>query len=387
MENICVYHKKCGGCNYQGTQYKEQLKKKLQKVNSLIGKYVKVECIKGMDNPYHYRNKVTATFKRLKNGQIISGTYKEGSHELIGIDKCQIEDAIADEIIASIRKLAKSFKLPIYDEDRGTGVLRHVMIRRGFVTGEILVVLVTASSMFPSKNNFCKELKKLHPEITSIVQNINSKRTSMVLGEVNVTITGKGYIEDVLCNARFRISPNSFYQINSIQTEVLYRKAIEYLAPTGDEIVLDAYCGIGTIGLAMASKVKEVIGVELNGSAVKDAIVNSKINNIKNIRFVKDDAGDYMVKAAARNEKIDAVIMDPPRSGSDEKFMSSVIKLLPNKIVYVSCGPDTLARDLAYFTKNGYKVEKAIAVDMFPFTEHIEVVCVMSCSGLARKEK
>jgi 23S rRNA (uracil1939-C5)-methyltransferase len=378
MENICAYNKKCGGCNYQGIDYKQQLKKKLDKVNSLIGKYVKVECIKGMDNPYHYRNKVTATFKKLKNGKIISGTYREGSHELVDIEGCQIEDKLADEIIGTIRKLTMSFKLSIYDEDKGTGLLRHVMIRRGFNTGEVLVVLVTATPVFPSKNNFCKELKKLHPEITSIVQNINGKRTSMVLGDKNVTVTGKGYIEDVLCGCRFRISPNSFYQINSSQTEVLYRKAIEYLELQGNERVIDAYCGIGTIGIAMANKVKEVIGVELNASAVKDAITNSKLNGVKNTYFIKDDAGEYMVKLAAKNEKIDAVIMDPPRTGSDEKFMSSVVKLSPEKVVYVSCGPDTLGRDLAYFDKNGYKAVKAIAVDMFPFTEHVETVCLLS---------
>ena len=219
MQQRC---KQCGGCDYQGIEYKEQLKKKLNKINSLIGSIIKVETIVGMNDPYHYRNKVNAAFRRLKNGEIISGVYKEGTHALVAIDSCQIEDELADNIIASVRKLAKSFKLQIYDEDRRTGVLRHVMVRRGFTTGQVMVVLVTGTPVFPSKNNFCKELKKLHPEITTIVQNINDKRTSMVLGDKENVILGKGYIEDILCGHKFKLSPKSFYQINSYQTERLY---------------------------------------------------------------------------------------------------------------------------------------------------------------------
>lgn len=378
MQQRCKYSKQCGGCDYQGIEYKEQLKKKLNKINSLIGSIIKVETIVGMNDPYHYRNKVNAAFRRLKNGEIISGVYKEGTHDLVAIDSCQIEDELADNIIASVRKLAKSFKLQIYDEDRRTGVLRHVMVRRGFTTGQVMVVLVTGTPVFPSKNNFCKELKKLHPEITTIVQNINDKRTSMVLGDKENVILGKGYIEDILCGHKFKLSPKSFYQINSYQTERLYNKAIEYCDFKGDEIVLDAYCGIGTIGISASSHVKEVLGVELNKAAVKDAIVNAKLNNITNVKFICEDASSYMVKLASKGEKIDTVIMDPPRTGSDEKFLSSLVTLAPSKVVYVSCGPETLARDLKYLVKHGYEVKKAICYDMFCFTEHVETVVLMS---------
>lgn len=378
MKNICPYAKKCGSCSYQGIEYEEQLNKKLARLNSLIGKYVKVNKIIGMENPYNYRNKVNAAFRRGKKGEIISGTYKEGTHELVAVDKCQIEDEVSDNIINTIRELAKSFKISIYDEDRKTGILRHVMVRRGFVTGQVMVVLVTGTPIFPSKNNFAKELRKRHPEITTIVQNINDKKTSMVLGDREQVIYGTGYIEDILCGYKFKISPKSFYQINHDQTEILYKKAIDFCDFKGSERIIDAYCGIGTIGITASGKVKEVIGVELNKQAIRDAIVNAKINNIKNIKFVNDDAGDFMVKLAAGKEKTDVVIMDPPRTGSTEKFMSSVIKLAPEKVVYVSCGPDTLARDLKYFTANGYKCKKAVAVDLFPFTNHVETLVLMT---------
>ena len=378
MEKICPYSKECGGCDYQGIDYKEQLKKKLHKANSLIGSYIKLDNIIGMENPYYYRNKVTATFSKTKGGKVISGVYKEGTHKVIGIEKCRIENESANAIIETIRKLVVSFKLPIYDEDRRTGILRHVLIRYGYNTGEIMVVLITGNSIFPSKNNFCRELKRLHPEITTIVHNINDKATSMVLGEKENIVIGKGYIEDILCGYRFRISPKSFYQINSKQTEYLYKKAIDYCEFTGNERIIDAYCGIGTIGIFASDKVKEVLGVELNKAAVKDAIVNAKLNNIKNIRFINEDAGKFMEKLAAAGESVDAVIMDPPRAGSTEAFMFSILTLKPKKVVYISCNPATQARDLKYLTKHGYKCIKGVAVDMFPFTDNIETVCLLS---------
>lgn len=374
----CPYDKKCGSCKYQGIAYKEQLKKKQQKLNSLVGQFVKMDAVLGMDTPYYYRNKVTATFKRLKNGQIISGTYMEGTHNVVAIDSCQIEDEKADAIIATIRTLVKSFKIPVFDENRGTGVIRHVMIRAGHNSGQYLVTIVVGKDIFASKNNFMKELLKIHPEITSIVMNYNHKKTSMILGDKEDVIYGKGYIEDTLCGNTFRISSKSFYQINHIQTERLYNKAIEYCNFTGDEKIIDAYCGIGTIGITASKKVKEVIGVELNKAAVKDAIVNAKINEIQNVKFINEDAGEYMVKMASSGEKADVVIMDPPRTGSTEQFMKSVIKLAPKKLVYVSCNPVTLARDLKYLTKNGYKCEKGIGFDMFPWTDSIESVVLLS---------
>ena len=331
-----------------------------------------------MEDYLHYRNKINATFKYKKSG-IISGVYEEGTHNVLPVDKCFIEDEKADEIIASIRKLIPSFKITVYNEDTGYGLLRHVMIRVGKNSGQIMVVLVTSNPIFPSKKNFANALKKLHPEITTIVQNINDKKTSMVLGPRNQVMLGKGFIEDTLCGMKFKISPNSFYQINVEQTEKLYNLAIEYAGLTGKEKVVDAYCGIGTIGLVASKKAKQVIGVELNKEAVKDAIINAKINDCNNIKFYGNDAGKFMVDMAAKGEKADVVFMDPPRSGSDKPFLDSVIKLAPERIVYISCGPESLARDLDYIVKNSeYKVEKITPVDMFPCTEHVETVCLLS---------
>ena len=374
----CPYAGKCGGCQYQGMDYGSQLKEKQKYVQKLLKNYGKPEPILGMENPYYYRNKVHAVYKHQKNGEISSGIYEEGTHKVVPVESCQIENQEADKVIQTIRKLAKSFKIKIYNEDSGYGLLRHVLIRYGRVTGEMMVVLVAASPIFPSKNNFVKALRKEHPEITTVVLNINDKSTSMVLGERNIILYGKGYIEDELCGCRFRISPNSFYQVNPVQTEVLYQKAISLAGLSGKEKVIDAYCGIGTIGLIAASHCKEVIGIELNREAVKDAIGNTKRNRIKNVRFYQGDAGDFLVSMAQKGEKADVVFMDPPRAGSSEKFMESAVKMGPEKIVYISCNPDTLERDLKYLTRKGYQVDRICPVDMFPFTDNIENVCLLS---------
>ena len=289
-----------------------------------------------------------------------------------------IEDQKADEIIGTIRGMLKSFKIRTFDEDTGYGLLRHVLIRRGFESGEIMVVLVTASPVFPSKNNFVKALREKHPEITTIVQNINGRGTSMVLGEKEHVLYGKGYIVDTLCGCSFRISSRSFYQINPAQTEKLYTKALELAGLTGKETVVDAYCGIGTIGIIASKKAGNVIGVELNQDAVRDAINNAKMNQISNIRFFCNDAGRFLVNMAEAGEKADVVIMDPPRSGSTEEFMDSIAKMGAKKVVYVSCNPETLARDLAYMKKLGYKAKEAVGFDMFPATEHVETVVLLS---------
>ncbi len=378
---VCSAAKKCGGCQFQGVVYQEQLKKKQKKMEDLLKKFGKVNPIIGMKDPYCYRNKVHAVFGRDRRGNIISGTYEANSHRIVPVEECMIEDEKSQAIIRTVRKLLPSFKIKTYDEDTGYGLLRHVMVRRGFKSGEIMVILVLGSPILPSKNNFVKALRKEHPEISTVVLNVNDKKTSMVLGERESTIYGKGFIRDELCGCSFRISPKSFYQVNPVQTEVLYQTAIDYAELTGKETVIDAYCGIGTISLIAAKHVKKVIGVELNGDAVKDAKMNAKENSIANAEFYKGDAGDFMVKMAENNQKADVVFMDPPRSGSDEKFMSSVVKLNPKRVVYVSCGPDTLARDLKYFDKNGYKVKKMQPVDMFPFTDHVEMVCLLAKNG------
>ena len=400
MKYNCPYDKKCGGCNLLAHDYTEQLQIKKDTLRKLLAPYGKLDEVIGMEDPLHYRNKVHAVFTTDRKGNIISGVYEEGTHKVVAVDNCLIENEKADAIIATIRKLLPSFKLKVYDEDRRTGLFRHVLIRTAHSTGQIMVVLVLASTMFPSKNNFVKALLKEHPEITTIVMNINDKRTSMVLGDREQTLYGKGYIEDVLCGSTFRISPKSFYQVNSVQTEILYNKAIEFAGLKGNETVIDAYCGIGTIGITAAAHMAKlskaampvggvadnrmlknngsVIGVELNSDAVKDAIANAKRNNMDNIRFYCDDAGKFMTKMAANGQHADVVFMDPPRSGSDEAFLNCVAKLAPKKIVYISCGPETLARDLGVLKKRGYKVEKMVGVDLFPMTQHVETVVLLS---------
>ena len=372
---VCTSAKKCGGCQYQGTAYEEQLKKKQKHVQSLLNKFGKVNPIIGMKEPYFYRNKVHAVFDRDRKGNIISGIYEAKSHRVVPIEKCLIEDEKSQEIIRTIRGMLKSFKIRTYDEDSGYGLLRHVLVRRGFTSGEIMVVLVVASPVFPSKNNFVKALRKVHPEITTVVLNVNDKHTSMVLGDRDIVIYGKGFIRDTLCGRTFRISTGSFYQVNPVQTEVLYGKAVEYAGLTGNERVIDAYCGIGTIGIIASAKAKEVIGVELNPDAVRDARINTRENKIQNVQIRQGDAGVFMETMAEAGEHADVVFMDPPRAGSDEKFMSSLLKLNPEKVVYISCNPETLARDLNYLTKKGYAVKKIQPVDMFCFCDHVEVVC------------
>ncbi len=373
-EKKCPLYKKCGGCQLQNLSYAEQLNFKQRKVEKLLGEFAYVEPIIGMAEPYHYRNKVQAAFATARNGKIISGVYQSGTHSIVCVDSCLTEDRKADEIIVSVRNMLRSFKIQPYDERSGSGTLRHVLVKRGFKTNQIMVVLVTAGPIFPAKNNFVKALRKEHPDITTIVHNINPYQTSLVLGERENVLYGTGKIEDELCGLTFRISPRSFYQINPVQTEVLYNTAMEYADMSGREKVIDAYCGIGTIGLVASKRAGEVIGVELNRDAVHDAISNAKRNGIKNVRFFCDDAGEFMLGMARDGEKADIVFMDPPRAGSDECFLSSLVTLAPKKIVYISCNPETQQRDLRFLTKRGYKVEKIQPVDMFPHTNHVETV-------------
>jgi 23S rRNA (uracil1939-C5)-methyltransferase len=374
----CNYQRSCGSCDILHESYEKHLAGKQQEVDKLLKKYCKVETIIGMKQPDHYRHKVQVVFDHDKKGNPISGVYEEGSHRVVSIDQCLIHNEKADAIIASIRGMLKSFKILTYDEDTGYGLLRHVMIRSGYHSGEIMVVLVLASPIMPSKNNFVKALRKEHPEITTVVVNINDKNTSMVLGDKEQVIYGKGYIEDSLCGKTFRISPKSFYQVNPVQTELLYNKAIELADLSGDETVIDAYCGIGTIGLIASDHAKQVIGVELNKEAVRDAVVNAKRNEAANIEFYNNDAGVFMSQMAAKAETADIVFMDPPRTGSNPQFMDALAILNPKKVVYVSCNPITLERDLDYLTKKGFKAHKAIPVDMFPWTKHVETVVLLS---------
>ncbi len=378
----CPLAKKCGGCQHSDMPYELQLKKKQKNVEKLLSSFCKIEKIKGMSSPYHYRNKVSAAFSRDRKGNIISGVYEEKSHHVVNVDSCLLEDQRADAIVVTIRQMLRSFKIKVYDEDTGYGLLRHVLVRTGHATGEIMVVLVTVSPVFPSRNNFVKALREKHPEITTIVQNINNRGDSMVLGDREHILYGRGYIEDILCGKRFRISPRSFYQVNPVQTESLYRTAIEYAGLTGKERVLDAYCGTGTIGIIASDMAGEVIGVEFNRDAVRDAVINARQNNVKKISFYQKDAGKFMCQLAEQREKVDVVLMDPPRAGSDEAFLHALCTLSPKRVVYVSCNPVTLKRDLEYLTRNGYEVKRIRPFDMFPHTEHVETVVLMS-----RKDK
>ena len=262
----CPISKKCGGCQYIDKSYAEQLKIKTDQVKKLLAPYGSVDEIIGMKEPYHYRNKVNAAFQHKRNGEILAGVYEEGTHRVLSVDDCKIENRLAQEIVETIRGLLRSFKITVYNEDSGYGLLRHVMIRTGHATGEVMVVLVTASPIFPSKKNFAKALVKAHPQITTIVQNINDKDTSMVLGERNQVLYGRGFIEDKLCGKTFKISPTSFYQVNPVQTELLYNKAMEYANLTGEEVVVDAYCGTGTIGIVADRK-----STRLNSSHVSES--------------------------------------------------------------------------------------------------------------------
>ncbi|MBQ7118111.1 MAG: 23S rRNA (uracil(1939)-C(5))-methyltransferase RlmD, partial [Clostridia bacterium] len=375
--NSCPFYKKCGGCQLQNMTYEEQLSFKMAKAIKVLGRFGHVEEIIGMEKPYHYRNKVQAAFG-YSRGRIISGVYQSSSHNIIPVEKCMIEDEKADEIIKDIRLLLPRFRLTSYNEDTGRGFLRHILVKRGFATGEIMVVLVTGTNIFPKKDEFVRAILEKHGDITTIVWNINSSKTSLVLGEKETVLYGKGYITDILCGKRFRISAKSFYQINPVQTEKLYGKAMEFADLTGKERVFDAYCGIGTIGLVASDRAKEVIGVELNSQAVKDAKINAGLNGAENISFYCDDAGEFMVAMAREREKVDVLFMDPPRAGSDMKFLKSTVTLAPNRIVYISCNVETQARDLAYLCRNGYKAVKIQPVDMFPHTSHIETVVLLS---------
>ncbi len=373
----CIYYDRCGGCQLQHYSNESQNVLKQEMAERLLGKFGNVEPIRTMDYPYEYRNKIQYAFGYGRKREIIAGMYAGNSHTIIDMHKCLIQDPVGDQIIHTIKKIMKKYKMEPYNEDSGRGFLRHVLIKTGFSTGEVMVVLVVSEHMFPGKKNFVKLLTSAHPEIKTIIMNLNNKNTSMVLGERESTIYGKGYIQDHLCDLRFRISAKSFYQINPRQTEVLYKEALKLADFDGTELIIDAYSGIGTISLITAARVKEVIGVELSGDAVRDAISNARDNSINNVYFHKQDAGEFMVDLAAKGEKIDAVIMDPPRAGSDEPFLSSLVTLNPDKVIYISCNPETQARDLDYLTKHGYQVQRIQPVDMFPQTNHVECIALI----------
>lgn len=384
MSSPCP-HTACGGCSMTSVPYEKQLANKHTRLKQLLSSFGEVLPPIGMEEPYHYRNKVTRTFSAARDEKkrlvTVSGTYAAETRRVIPIDTCLIEDMGAQRIMHTLTALCASMKIPPYDPRTGNGVLRHAQIRVGAATGEYLLTLVTGTSQFPGRGNLVTALRKEHPEITSIVHNVNGFDTGMILGDEkrsgheNRVLFGSGSIRDTLCGLSFRISPQSFYQVNPRGTEILYKTAIDLADLRPTDTLLDAYCGIGTIGLSAASHCRRVIGVELNPDAVRDAIANAKHNKITNARFYRGDAGKFMLENPDLTP--DVLIMDPPRGGSDLPFLNAVCRRKPNRVVYVSCGPDTLARDLKTLTKE-YRVETIQPVDMFPMTEHCETVVFLS---------
>ena len=391
MDRDCKLSAKgCGGCPMLGTDYPAQLKQKEEKVRALLGKYGPVQPIRGMEHPWHYRNKVISTFAPGPGGRLVSGIYAAGSHKVLPVETCLLQDELLDQTMAAVREAANACRYTPYQEDKGTGLLRHCLLRRGFATGQIMVVLVTGQPVLPGAKNFVRALlegaEARGIKINTVVQNYNPRRTSAVLGSEEKVLYGKGFILDVLCGKRYAISPRSFYQVNPVQTEVLYGLAVEAAGLTGAETVLDAYCGIGTIGLTASEKAKRVVGVDVNADAIRDAVGNARHNQVKNARFFAADATRWIAEAASAGQWADVIFMDPPREGSTPEFLESVAKMAPRRVVYVSCNPETMARDLALLTRKGYRAQWFVPVDMFPHTEHIETVGCLVRTGTGKKE-
>lgn len=381
MENrTCPVAKKCSGCQLSNMTYEEQLAYKQKDVEGLLGQFVQfgeVKPIIPMENPYNYRNKVQAVFRGDRSGRIISGVYQSSRNGIVGVDRCFLNDERADRIVVGIRELLRSFKLRPYDIGTGRGFLKHVLIRVGKQSGEILVTLVGADRMFPKKKDFTAALLKKFPEITTVTFSVNTNDEMLMLGSHNEVLFGKGYIVDELCGKKFRVSPQSFYQINPVQTEKLYRYVIEAAGLSKTDNILDAYSGIGTIGIIASDYVNTVQGIEYNAAAVRDAVKNCAENGItKKIAFNKGDAGEFLRERAKNGTFYDVVFMDPARAGADRRFLNALTKIKPRRIVYISCNPATLSRDLKSLAKD-YKIKEIQPFDMFPHTRHTETAAVL----------
>lgn len=370
IKPACRYYGECGGCQLMHMTYPAQLTFKTNYVENLFKR--KTEII-GMTTPYAYRNKGIFSFKGTK--KIQSGFYKMYSHDIVSIKECMVQDELMNPIMETIDQLVNQFKLKVYNEDNKTGFLRHVLIRTGFYSKEVMVAFVVTNKIFPGKNQFVKALTKKHPEIKTVIQNINNRSTSVVLGDTEILLYGNGMIKDELCGLTFHFSSKAFYQINPMQTEKLYHSALEMAKLKRNDIVIDTYSGIGTISLIAAKKVKKVFGIEINRSAIKNSVKNAKINNINNAQFIQGDASDVMVQMAKEKVPVNTVFMDPPREGSNEKFLSSVVKLKPEQVIYISCNPTTQKRDVDYLLKKGYKIKDLKVFDLFPMTGHAETIC------------
>ena len=381
IQPLCPVSTACGGCTFQNASYEYELRYKKHKVEEdlkRIGHFenIKVNDVIGMSEPSHYRNKIQVPFGK-ENKHVVYGFYKANTHKIIPIKECNIEDKKAGPILRNIASLMEEFHVDPYNEDYRTGIIRHVLIRTSMSTDEVMVVFVSNVDTFPGRNNFIKELVKRSPEISTIIFNINKRDTNVILGESERTLYGKGYITDEILGLKFNISSKSFFQVNPIQVQKLYGEALRLANLSKEDTLLDAYAGVCTIGLLAAPRVKHVTSVELVKSAVINGKNNAKLNGIENIDIIEDDCTLYINK---KLPKFDVVIMDPPRKGSTPEFLNALLKIKPSRIVYISCEPSTLARDLEYL-KGHYDIQVVQPVDMFPRSFHVETIVCLSLKG------
>lgn len=379
VERICSDDlKDCGGCQIQELDYNKQLELKTNEVKQVISRIGKLENVEihetiGMKNPCRYRNKAQFPIQNI-NGETAIGFYKKKSHDVIPTDMCVIQHDINDKIIKIIKTYIQAYNVSLYNETTHTGVLRHLVTKVGFTTNEVMVVLVANGTNLPHLNELASVLKENIPGFKTLVLNINKAKTNVILGKENKVIYGNGKINDYIGDLVFEISPLSFFQVNPIQTEVLYNKALEYAELKENDTVFDIYCGIGTISLFLAQKATKVYGIEIIEDAIKDAKINAKLNKLDNVEFYVGKAEEVVPKMYSEGKTADVVVVDPPRKGCDEKVLDTIVSMKPDRVVYVSCNPSTLARDLAYLYERGYKCVEIQPVDMFPHTMHVEAV-------------
>lgn len=379
INSICPYYKECGGCQFQHISYEAELAVKHEYLVNLFKNFkdIKIPKVNSIPNPYYYRNKCQMTYKLSKSKNVVCGFYEEGTHKIVPVVDCKIQAQKATEIINEFNKILTKNHIEPYDERTRRGIIKHVLVRYGFNTKEILLVIVTNGEQFPGGRNVVNDLVKKNLGITTIVQNINSRQTSIVLGDKERVLYGPGFIYETIGKFKFKISARSFYQVNTIGMNMLYKKAIELADIKNTDVVLDTYCGVGTIGLIATDYAKQVYGVELNKDAYNDAIINARLNNVKNIKFFNDDSTEF-IKSLDKNSHIDVLIMDPPRDGTTKEFIEAVGNLKPKRVVYVSCEPKTLLRDLYQMSRVGYKVKSIEGFDMFSRTSNIEVIANLS---------
>lgn len=381
INSLCTAGKSCPGCQLKNLTYSEQLFLKRREAQKELGGLCKISDIIASPWVFEYRNKADALFFEDKNKNIRWGIYRSSDGNCTAAQNCAIHPKEADAIFNDLALLLKSFKIKIYNAKSKTGFFRYAMVRKAFSSEQIMLVLVTREGELPKERSFINALIKKHPEITTVVQNIYCGDTAIMLGTKEKILFGNGYIEEELCSKKFRISPRSFFQINTLQAQNLYSKAKEFASLNENSVFLDAYCGTGTIGIVASQSGAHGFGVEINSAAVEDAKINAEVNGEKNIEFICGDAGDFAENYAKNGGHFDAVFVDPPRRGCSEKFLQSLVLTQPSKIVYVSCNVKTLARDARFLKKNGYKIKKALLFDMFPHTNHVETVVLMSRSG------